>query len=95
MTRPELTEPPAELRFRRKLAPSQSLRVFWHARDLLWAPARLETQEGESGSVFLPALYPDSHTHADHHDHVHGDVPVAETLSVPGRDARTIHGAHA
>ncbi len=36
-----------------------------YPRDLLWAPARLETQEGESGSVFLPALYPDSHTHAD------------------------------
>jgi type VI secretion system protein ImpE len=33
-------------------------------RDLLWVPVRLETQ-GESGQVFLPALYPDSHSHAD------------------------------
>ncbi len=33
-------------------------------RDLLWVPARLETQ-GESGQVWLPALYPDSHSHAD------------------------------
>ncbi len=33
-------------------------------RDLLWLPARLETS-GESGQVFLPALYPDSHAHAD------------------------------
>ena len=32
-------------------------------RDLLWVPARLETS-GESGQVFLPALYPDSHAHA-------------------------------
>jgi type VI secretion system protein ImpE len=33
-------------------------------RDLLWLPARLETR-GDSGQVYLPALYPDSHTHAD------------------------------
>lgn len=33
-------------------------------RDLLWVPARLETA-GESGQVFLPALYPDSYSHAD------------------------------
>jgi type VI secretion system protein ImpE len=33
-------------------------------RDLLWLPARLETL-GESGQVWLPALYPDSHSHAD------------------------------
>jgi len=34
-------------------------------RDLLWLPARLEMQSGESGEVFLPTLYPGSHTHAD------------------------------
>ncbi|HEV2971481.1 MAG TPA: type VI secretion system accessory protein TagJ [Pirellulales bacterium] len=34
-------------------------------RDLLWAGARLETHVGEAGQIFLPALYPDSHTHAD------------------------------
>jgi len=35
-----------------------------YPRDLLWVPARLETQ-GESGQVWLPALYPDSYSHAD------------------------------
>jgi type VI secretion system protein ImpE len=34
-------------------------------RDLLWVTARLETHGGESGQVFLPALYPDSFSHAD------------------------------
>jgi type VI secretion system protein ImpE len=33
-------------------------------RDLLWAPARLVLTES-SGNVFLPALYPGSHEHAD------------------------------
>ncbi len=33
-------------------------------RDLLWIPARLETIDA-SGEVFLPALYPNSHEHAD------------------------------
>lgn len=34
-------------------------------RDLIWAPARLETQAGESGEIFLPALYPLSYEQAD------------------------------
>jgi type VI secretion system protein ImpE len=33
-------------------------------RDLLWVPARLET-DGEAGNVYLPALYPGSHEHPD------------------------------
>lgn len=33
-------------------------------RDLLWVPARLE-MSGSAGNVFLPALYPGSHEHAD------------------------------
>ncbi len=33
-------------------------------RDLLYIPARLDL-ESESGEVFLPALYPRSHVHAD------------------------------
>ena len=33
-------------------------------RDLLWVKARLETAAG-AGQVFLPALYPGSHEHAD------------------------------
>jgi len=35
--RPAVDEPPAELRFRRRLAPLRSLRDVWHARELLWA----------------------------------------------------------
>ncbi|WZP00778.1 type VI secretion system accessory protein TagJ [Isosphaeraceae bacterium EP7] len=34
-------------------------------RDLIWAPAKLATHDGQLGEVFLPALYPGSHTHAD------------------------------
>jgi type VI secretion system protein ImpE len=34
-------------------------------RDLLWAPARLATNEGMLGEVYLPNLYPASHRHPD------------------------------
>ena len=34
-------------------------------RDLLWIPARIELTDGQTGEVFLPALYPNSHLHAD------------------------------
>lgn len=34
-------------------------------RDLLWAPARLTLKDGTSGDVLLPAIYPNSHEHAD------------------------------
>jgi type VI secretion system protein ImpE len=34
-------------------------------RDLLYAPARLDLHDGSSGQVFLPTLYPGTHTHAD------------------------------
>jgi len=34
-------------------------------RDLIWAPGRLETQAGESGEIFLPALYPLTYEHVD------------------------------
>jgi type VI secretion system protein ImpE len=33
-------------------------------RDLLWMPARLELPDA-TGDVFLPAMYPNSHEHAD------------------------------
>lgn len=36
-----------------------------YPRDLLWLPARLEVQDGPSGDVFLPTLYPGSHEHVD------------------------------
>lgn len=34
-------------------------------RDLLWFPARLQVRSGPAGDVYLPALYPNSHEHAD------------------------------
>ena len=34
-------------------------------RDTIWLPAKLATAVGESGDVFLPALYPGSSTHTD------------------------------
>jgi type VI secretion system protein ImpE len=34
-------------------------------RDLLWFPARLTLRDGQTGPVFLPALYPFSHEAAD------------------------------
>ncbi|MDQ1431293.1 MAG: type transport system permease protein [Actinomycetota bacterium] len=44
MSRPVVSDPPAELRFRRKLAPIRSVREFWHARELLWALTEREFQ---------------------------------------------------
>jgi type VI secretion system protein ImpE len=34
-------------------------------RDLLWIPARIQMNDGATGDVFLPALYPSSHEHPD------------------------------
>lgn len=34
-------------------------------RDLLWFPARLEALSGESGEVYLPAVYPGTHKQDD------------------------------
>jgi type VI secretion system protein ImpE len=34
-------------------------------RDLLSIPARLTLRDGSTGEVFLPALYPGTHTHTD------------------------------
>jgi type VI secretion system protein ImpE len=36
-----------------------------HLRDLLWAPARLATEDGLLGEVHLPNLYPGSYRHPD------------------------------
>ncbi len=36
-----------------------------YPRDLLWIPAQLQTHNGETGQVYLPALYPLSGEHAD------------------------------
>ena len=34
-------------------------------RDTIWAHAKIETDEGSVGDVFLPALYVDTHAHAN------------------------------
>jgi type VI secretion system protein ImpE len=34
-------------------------------RDLLWVPAKLSVRDGPAGDVYLPALYPGTHEHAD------------------------------
>ena len=44
MPRPPLDEPPAELRYRRKLAPLRSLHELWNARELLWSLGEREFQ---------------------------------------------------
>ena len=36
-----------------------------YPRDTIWLPVKIVTTTGESGDVFLPALYPGSSTHAD------------------------------
>jgi len=36
-----------------------------HLRDVIWAPARIETKEGSVGEVFIPALYAGSSKHSD------------------------------
>lgn len=39
-------------------------------RDLLWAPAKIATFDGQMGEVHLPALYPGSHLHPDSATHL-------------------------
>lgn len=36
-----------------------------YPRDLLWLPANLQMRSGQTGGVFLPALYPGTSSHAD------------------------------
>ena len=36
-----------------------------YPRDLYWLPANLTLIDGQNGPVFMPALYPFSHEHAD------------------------------
>jgi type VI secretion system protein ImpE len=44
---------------------SLTLREPKTPRDLLWMPARAQLRVGGGGDVFLPALYPNSFSHAD------------------------------
>ena len=36
-----------------------------YPRDLLWFPVNLQMRDGQTGEVFLPVLYPGSHTSPD------------------------------
>jgi type VI secretion system protein ImpE len=44
---------------------SLALNAPKYARDVLYFPARLTLRDGQTGEVFLPALYPGAHEHAD------------------------------
>jgi len=55
-------------------------------RDLLWIPAHLELKGGPDGDVFLPALYPDSHTHADN------QVKLGRATDWKGGEADPVRG---
>jgi type VI secretion system protein ImpE len=46
-------------------ASSVALNAPKFPRDLLWAPARVMLKDGTTGDVLMPALYPNSHAHAD------------------------------
>ena len=56
-------------------------------RDLLWAPAHLNVRDGPEGDVFLPALYPGSHEHAD------DAVKLGRTTDWKGGEAGPVLGA--
>jgi type VI secretion system protein ImpE len=56
-------------------------------RDLLWLPARLDLRDGASGEVFLPALYPGSHAHADI------QVKLGRASDYTGGDGAPVRGA--
>jgi type VI secretion system protein ImpE len=55
-------------------------------RDLIWYPARLEIENESSGEIFLPALYPNSHTHAD------DEVKLARSTDWTGGDGSPVRG---
>jgi type VI secretion system protein ImpE len=57
------------------------------ARDLLWLPARLDLRDGATGEVFLPALYPGSHEHAD------AQVKLGRASDYSGGDGSPVRGA--
>lgn len=58
-------------------------------RDLIWAPAKLASRAGEEGDVFLPALYPGSHEHADDAVKLGRATDWTADAPVRGRGART------
>ncbi len=56
-------------------------------RDLLWFPARLDLRDGATGEVFLPALYPGSHEHAD------DQVKLGRASDYTGGEGSPVRGA--
>jgi type VI secretion system protein ImpE len=56
-------------------------------RDLLWLPAHLAMRDGPEGDVFLPALYPNSHQHADN------AVKLGRATDWKGGDGAPVLGA--
>lgn len=57
-----------------------------YPRDVLYPPARLTLHDGTTGEVFLPALYPGSHAHAD-------DAVRLGRLTVWDGEAGAVRGA--
>jgi type VI secretion system protein ImpE len=56
-------------------------------RDVIWLPASLEMKSGEAGQVFLPALYFDSHSHADE------QIKLGRATDWTGGDDGPVRGA--
>jgi type VI secretion system protein ImpE len=56
-------------------------------RDLLWLPAHLQMRDGPEGDVFLPALYPGSHEHAD------DAVKLGRATDWTGAEGEPVRGA--
>jgi len=57
-----------------------------YPRDLLWLPAKLSLRDGPAGDVFLPALYPGSHQHADN------QIKLGRQTDWQGGDAGPVRG---
>ncbi len=57
-------------------------------RDLIWFPARLDTQDDASGEVFLPVLYINSHTHDDEKIRLGQATEFTESRPIRGYGSR-------
>jgi type VI secretion system protein ImpE len=60
-----------------------------YPRDLLWVSARLELKDDSTGNVYLPALYPNSHTHAE------DQVKLGRATDWKGTEGEPVLGAGA
>ncbi|MGF1580236.1 MAG: type VI secretion system accessory protein TagJ [Gemmataceae bacterium] len=57
-------------------------------RDLIWFPARLDTQDDSSGEVFLPVLYIDSHVQDDEKIRLGQATEFTESTPIRGYGSR-------